>query len=472
MTQDPAWIAAGVALAVLLGLLNLVLLLARGSLRAEARATRQVLEVMQSALHTGQRAEAEAVRSGLAQTERALAAKAEDARLEAQVLRADLAREHGEQRVRMEAKLRELGEQTAQRLTDIQRSVNQRLTDMADRQAQTERTLVAGQAEQRLAMEQKLREMQEQLALRLAEIQSSVNERLAEAVEKQVQGSFQRVIDQFAQVQKAMVDVQAVTSQIGDLKRVFTNVKSRGGWGEAQLRALLTDIMPDGGWEENRKLRPDSDEAVEFVLVMPAKGSPRPLLALDAKFPAEDYDRLLQASEAGSVEDERAARRALEVRLRAEAKKIAEKYIVAGVTVDYAVMYLPTDSLYVEAARMPGLIESLGRTHRILVVGPSLLAALVRTIHVGAMSLTIAEKAKTIEDMLGAVRTEFRRIDGVLGKLEKQSGTVNRNIAEARKRTQKMDRTLSKVTVMGTEQAEQVLQLEQPDFDEEMDEAV
>lgn len=409
----------GVLLAVVLAAILAASLTRLSRLAREAGQMRAALGAAQQALALGQRTEAEALRGALAQAERALAAKAEEARVEAQMLRADL---------------------------------------------------IAAQGEQRLQMERALREMQEQGAARLAAIQASVNERLTEAVEKQVQGSFQRVIDQVAQVQKAMVDVQAVTGQIGDLRRVFTNVKARGGWGEAQLRALLTDLLPDGGWEANRRLRPDSDEAVEFVLVMPARGEPRPLLALDAKFPAEDYDRLLLASEAGNAEEERAARRALEGRLRAEARKIGTKYIVPGVTVDYAVMYLPTDGLYVEAARIPGLIESLGREHRVLLAGPALLPALIRTIHVGAMSLTIAENAERIERMLGAVRAEFRRIDAALVRLEKQSGTVSRGLAAARIRTRAMDRTLRQVAVMEEGEAQALLGLEEAGQEEERDE--
>ena len=404
-------LAVGVLVAILIGLLNLVV--RGGAVRAEGEAMRAGLAVVQRSLEVGARMEAEGVRGAIERAERSLAGRAETVRMEDRAVLHELStrllREQGEARVLLETKLREMGEQQA---------------------------------------------------VRLGEIQRSVNETLMGSIEKTMQGSFQRVIDQFAQVQKAMGDVQAVTAQIGDLKRIFTNVKSRGGWGETQLRSLLRDLLPEGGWEENRKLRVDSDEVVEFVLVMPSKGYPRPVLALDAKFPAEDYDRLLLASEAGLVEEERAARRALEARFRAEARSIGSKYIVPPVTVDYAIMYLPTDGLYVEAARMPGLIEAMGREHRVLIMGPTLLPALIRTVQVGAMSLTIAENAAAIERMLGAVRTEFRRIDGVLATLEKQTGTVNRTVAATRVRTRAMDRTLRGIELMAGEQVEEVLQIE------------
>ncbi len=314
--------------------------------------------------------------------------------------------------------------------------------------------------EARVLLETKLREMSEQAALRLGAIQHAVNETLQETIERQMQGSFQRVIDQFGQVQKAMTDVQAVTAQIGDLKRLFSNVKQRGAWGETHLRALLEDIFPQGGWEANRKLREGSDEVVEFAVVMPVRGGQRPLLALDAKFPAEDYDRLLLAAEAGDADAERSARRGLETRLRQEARKIGEKYINPPMTVDFAVMYLPTDGLYVEAARMPGLIELLNREHRVLVMGPSLAPALLRTILLGTLTLSIEQRAHEIQNLLGAVRAEMVKMDGALGKVASNAEKVTRSVEEARRRTRAVDRKLRSVTVLEAVQAEAVLELE------------
>lgn len=321
-------------------------------------------------------------------------------------------------------------------------------------------TMIRDQGEARALLETKLREMSEQAALRLGAIQNAVTETLATTVEKQMTGSFQRVIDQFGQVQKAMTDVQAVTAQIGDLKRIFSNVKQRGTWGETHLRALLEDMFPQGGWEANRKLREGSDEIVEFAIVMPVRGADRPLLALDAKFPVEDYDRLLLAAEAGDADGERAARRGLEIRLRGEARKIGEKYVVPPVTVDFAVMYLPTDGLYVEAARIPGLIESLNREHRVLVMGPSLAPALLRTILLGTLTLSIEQRAHDIQNLLGAVRSEMLKMDGALGKLASNAEKMTRSVEMVRQRTRVLDRKLRSVTAMEAVEAEVLLELE------------
>ena len=232
-------------------------------------------------------------------------------------------------------------------------------------------TMIRDQGDARALLETKLREMSEQAALRLGAIQNAVNETLATSIEKQMTGSFQRVIDQFGQVQKAMTDVQAVTAQIGDLKRIFSNVKQRGTWGETHLRALLEDMFPQGGWEANRKLREGSDEVVEFAVVMPMRGDgPRRCWRSTPSSRSRTTTgccwRPRPATPRASARPGAASRRGL----RLEARKIGEKYVVPPVTVDFAVMYLPTDGLYVEAARIPGLIETLNREHRVLVMGP------------------------------------------------------------------------------------------------------
>ena len=312
----------------------------------------------------------------------------------------------------------------------------------------------------RSMVEAKLKEIREGNEAKLAEIQKTVNEQLHEAVEKQMKTSFERVIDQFAAVQKAMGDVQAVTAQIGDIKRLFGNVKTRGGWGETQVRAMLDDVLPPGTYLTNHKIHPDSDDMVEFAVIMPMRGEQRPLLPIDAKFPIEDYERLLAASEAGDAEGERTASRGLERRIRDEAKKIHTKYIYPPVTVEFAVLYLPTDSLYAEVARIPGLIDDIGRDFKVLVMGPSLFPALLRTVHLGFLTLALEQKADLIRDLLGATRTEMLNMDRVLERLSKNAGTMSKTIEDARRRTRAVGRKLRGVEVLDTVAAEQLLELE------------
>jgi DNA recombination protein RmuC len=333
--------------------------------------------------------------------------------------------------------------------------------DMANG-VQTVRTSVASlHYELKLLLEGKLAELQKNNSATLGEIQKQVNEQLHAAVEKQMSESFARVIDQFAAVQKAIGDVQAVTAQIGDIKRLFANVKTRGGWGETQVRAMLDDILPVGAYEAGVRLRNDSADSVEFAVRMPAQlGEERPLLAIDAKFPVEDYERLLNASEAGDLEGERAARNGLERRIRLEARKIADKYICPPLTVEFAVMYLPTDALYAEAARTPGLIDSIGREQRVVILGPSLFPALLRTIHLGFVTLALEQKAGVIRDLLGATRTEMLKMDDVLEKLAKQAGTFTNTIERARTRTRAVGRKLRDVEMIDEQEAARLLDLD------------
>ena len=317
-------------------------------------------------------------------------------------------------------------------------------------------------------MDARLKELREGNEKKLAEIQASVNEQLAGAVEKQMNESFNRVIDQFTAVQKAMGDVQAVTAQIGDIKRLFGNVKTRGGWGETQVKAMLDDILPEGSYEVNVRLREGSSDAVEFCVVMPVQGSERVLLPVDAKFPVEDFERLLAAWEAADPVAEAAARRALELRIRSEAQKIAQKYICPPRTVEFGVMYLPTEGLYAEVARIPGLIDDIGRNHRVLVLGPTLLPALLRTIQLGHVTLALSKNAESVKDLLAATKSEMQKMDEVLGSLGKQVGTVTNTIGKAQTRTRAIARKLRAVEAMPEDAARALLAVD--DGPEEEDE--
>jgi DNA recombination protein RmuC len=344
-------------------------------------------------------------------------------------------------------------------------------TVLAEAETRAQQAMAVEAEKTRAQVEAKLTEMRESNDKRLADIQKSVNEQLQSAVEKQMAESFNRVIDQFAAVQKAMGDVQAVTAQIGDLKRLFSNVKTRGGWGEAQVKALLDDILPEGGYVQNLRTREDTTESVEFGVVMPNPGGAKLYLPIDAKFPAEDYDRLLLAAESGDAEGERTARRALGERVRRQAGDIAQKYINPPITVEFAVLYLPTDSLFAEVARIPGLLEEIGRVQRVLVLGPSLLPAMLRTIQLGHVSLALSENAQSVRELLGATKAEMQKMDEVLKKLGKQAGTFGRTIESALTRTRAIGRKLRGVDAVNFERSEQVLEIEAESTEGEEEEA-
>ncbi|MDA8050970.1 MAG: DNA recombination protein RmuC [Rhodospirillales bacterium] len=390
-------------------LLALVLLASLAALLVQARTLARL-----KALAEETRAAVEGSRGGLAETERALTALVVERQ---EGLRVQLAESLGEFRTALaeeQGKLRLALAETAERSDREQGERFERL------RAMTEEKL----AELRLGNEAKL-----------SEIRKTVNEDLQANVQKRMDESFARVIEQFAAVQKAMGEVQAVTAEIGDIKRIFANVKTRGGWGETQLRAMLDDLLPAGSYEANCRLREESDEAVEFAIRMPARGADKPLLPVDAKFPLEDYERMLLAAEAGDAEAERAARRGIERRVRDEARKIAEKYIHPPLTVEFAVLYLATDGLYTEVARIPGLIEELGRVHKVLILGPSLFPALLRTIQLGFVTLALEQKADEVRRLLGATKVEMVKMNEVLERLAGQTGRMSSTIEAARRRT-------------------------------------
>ncbi|MCH4093652.1 MAG: DNA recombination protein RmuC [Acetobacter peroxydans] len=302
------------------------------------------------------------------------------------------------------------------------------------------------QAEARAAQAQALQAMAETSAQQLASIRQAVTEQLHSAVEKQMQTSFQRVLEQFAAMQKAMGEVRAMTAQISDLKRLFSNVKTRGGWGEAQLRAILDDVLPPGAYESNVRIGSGAD-VVEFALRMPVRSAAPPLLPLDSKFPTEAYERLLNAAEAGDAVAEKAARKSLEATVRLEARKIATKYIVPPKTVEFAVLYLPTDGLYTEVARIPGLMDEVGRQYRVMIMGPALMPAMLRTIHLGYVTLALEERTESIARLLGATREEMLRMDGVLEKLAKNAQAMSFSIEEARRRTRAVGKRLKDLEI-------------------------
>lgn len=296
------------------------------------------------------------------------------------------------------------------------------------------------------------------LETRLTAIQSSVNEKLHEAVEQQMTVSFARVLEQFAQVQQAMGEVQSAAAQIGDLKRLFSNVKTRGGWGEAQLGAMLEQILPPGAFERNFAVKDGARERVDFALRMPSRE--KLWLPMDAKFPTEDYERLLAAADAADADAERAARDGLAVRVRLEAKKIREKYISPPETVDFGVMYLPSDGLFAEVARIPGLIDDVRSKEKVIVLGPTLLPAMLQTIHLGHVTLDLEKRAGEIGKLLGATRGEMVKMDDVLAKLAANATAMSNNIEKARVRTRAMSRVLRNVEMVDGAPAQVLLGLE------------
>lgn len=342
-----------------------------------------------------------------------------------------------------------------QHLDKIEKELFDRLQNgqnqLAERLHVMNESLMKEQSTLRLDQARAMQLLTEQSSQNLTELRQSVTERLNKAVETQMQSSFQRVVEQFSEIQKLMGEVNSVTAQMSDLKRLFTNVKTRGGWGEAQLQSILDDILPTGTYERNVRLKDNSMEIVEFAVHMPAQGSHKPLMAIDSKFPTEAYERLIQAIEEGNSGAEQAARKALESCVKQEAKKIASKYIVPPKTVEFAVLYVPTDGLYTEIARIPGLIDEIGRVYHILIMSPALMPPLLRTIHLGYVSLALSEKTEFVSSLLGKTRQEMIKIDMIFEKLTRYIENTASSVTDARRKTQKLIQSLEKIGEKETE---------------------
>lgn len=307
---------------------------------------------------------------------------------------------------------------------------------------------------------QKLEEIRTSNESKLEQMRQAVDEQLQSSLETRLEATFQRVTEQFAQVQQAIGQVKDVAGQVGDLKRLFSNVKSRGGWGEAHIQALLDDVLPVGSYESNLRIGDGTGETVEFAVRMPVKGAISDVwLAIDAKFPTEDYDRLLSANEAGDRDAEILARKALDRRIRDEAKRISGKYICPPQTVEFAVMYLPSEGLFAEVYRTPGLVETLRRQYAVTVVGPGLLPALLHCVRVGHLTLALEQKAGVIGEILGAVKAEWAKLGKSLDILARRADTLSNGIKDTQQRTRAVGRTLRTVDMLDSPRADQLLGL-------------
>jgi DNA recombination protein RmuC len=255
-----------------------------------------------------------------------------------------------------------------------------------------------------------------------------------------------------------MGEVQSAAAQIGDLKRIFSNVKTRGGWGEAQLGAMLEQVLPPGAFERNFAVQEGARERVDFAIRMPSRAAL--WLPVDSKFPTEDYERLIRAAEAADIQGEQAARENIATRVRLEAKKIREKYILPPATVDFGIMYLPSDGLFAEVARIPNLIDEIRTREKVIILGPTLLPAMLQTIHLGHITLDLEKRAGEIGILLGATVTEMGKMDEVLIKLAANASAMSGNIERARTRTRVVRNRLKTIEMVDPATAQTMLGLD------------
>jgi DNA recombination protein RmuC len=286
----------------------------------------------------------------------------------------------------------------------------------------------------------KVRESNEK---KLDEMRETVDEKLHGTLEKRLGESFAQVSERLEAVHKGLGEMQQLASGVGDLKRVLTNVKSRGGWGEVQLGRQLEDILTTDQYQENVAVNPNSQERVDYAIKMPGRGDGDLVyLPIDAKFPQEDYDRLVIAQDAGDVERVQEAAIQLERAIKIQAKVISEKYVRPPYTTDFAIMYLPTEGLFAEVIRRPGLCADLQRDSRVLVTGPTTLMAILNSLQMGFRTVAIEKRVSEVWHVLAAARTEFGKYANAWEKVDKQLGTVQTSVSELGRRSRAIERSL------------------------------
>jgi len=306
--------------------------------------------------------------------------------------------------------------------------------------------------------------LQQENAEKLEKMRQTVDEKLHETLNRRLGESFSLVNERLEQVYKGLGEMQTLASGVGDLKKVLTNVKTRGIWGEVQLGTLLSQMLSPSQFAENVQLTPHARERVEYAVILPGQDINQPVyLPVDSKFPAEAYERLLAASEAGNAEMVNAAAAELEQSIRTEAKRIAGKYITPPYTTDFAIMFLPTEGLYAEALRCRGLMEELQQKHRILVSGPSTLSALLSSLQLGFRTLAIEQRSAEVWQLLGAVKTEFSRFSDLLDQTQLRLRQAGDTIEKAANKTRAIHRRLRDVEALGTAQSAKLLDLPEED---------
>ena len=322
----------------------------------------------------------------------------------------------------------------------------------------------------RETLEKQLAQLQTTNSAKLDEMRATVDEKLQTTLQTRLGESFKQVADRLEQVHKGLGEMQTLAQGVGDLKHLLTNVKTRGIFGEAQLAGLLEQVFVPDQYAAQVATRPGSKNVVDFAIKLPGKSSDGvPLwLPIDAKFPNEDYERLLDAQERADVAAAEAAAKGLEMRIRLEAKSISEKYVEPPYTTDFAILFLPTEGLYAEVLRRPGLMEALQREHRITLAGPTTLLAMLSSLQMGFRTLAREKRSSEVWQVLGAVKTEFGKFGDVLAKVKSQTETVLKTLDSAETRSRAMGRALKKVEALPDGQVQALIPMDK-DFDSEPD---
>lgn len=371
-------------------------------------------------------------------------------------LQEQLERTSKENRNEISTSLKSFEEKFSQNVKDFNDLQRQKFDDLINRQEQIKKETEEKLKDIRETMEKKLQTMQENNNVKLDEMRKTVDEKLQETVEKRFNESFKMISDRLEQVHKGLGEMQNLASGVGDLKKVLTNVKTRGNLGEIQLGAILEQILSPEQYEKNASIKTNSQERVEFAIKLPGKRDDKAplLLPIDSKFPNEDYQRLLEAYDnllATNPKEFETISKQFENSVKKNAKDITDKYINPPVTTDFAIMFVPTEGLYAEILRRTGLFESLQREYKITVVGPTNLVAFLSSLQMGFKTLAIEKRSSEVWDLLGGVKREFGLFGNILEKTKKKLEEASNVIDAAGVRSRAIERKLKIVQELPSE---------------------
>ncbi len=381
-------------------------------------------------------------------------------------MRQDLANARVEQAAAAQTARTELGATLArqaqgmlQQLAGMGGTQSEQMKHFGDRLAQLTQASEQRLEAVRATVEQRLDVLRSENAQKLEQMRATVDEKLQTTLDERLGASFKQVSERLEQVHKGLGEMQTLAAGVGDLKRVLTNVKSRGGWGEVQLGTLLSEMLAPAQYETNVATRPGSAERVEFAVKLPGKaddGTPC-WLPIDAKFPLEDYQRLQDGIERADAAAVEASRKAIEIFFKAEAKSIREKYVEPPHTTDFAILFVPTEGLYAEAVSRPGLADALQREHRVMLCGPMNLAAMLNSLQLGFRTLAIEKRSTEVWRVLGAVKTEFGKFGEILARTKERLDQVGRTLEDASRKSTTIARKLRDVEALPEAEADRLL---------------
>jgi len=345
---------------------------------------------------------------------------------------------------------------------EMRRSQSDQLGSIARRIQEMTASNTSGLETLRSTIDAQLKHLQESNEKKLDQMRETVDEKLQSTLEKRLGESFKLVSERLEAVQHGLGEMQNLATGVGDLKRMLTNVKARGTWGEVQLSALLEQVLTPDQYGKNVNIKDGSQESVEYAIRLPG-GDDEPescvWMPIDSKFPQEDYLRLVESADAADADGVQKATAALIRSIHNSAKEIRDKYIDPPKTTDFAIMFLPTEGLYAEVLRQPGQVEKIQQDYRIVIAGPTTLSAILNSLRVGFRTLAIEKRSSEVWKVLAAVKTEFGKFGDILGKVKKQLKTASNTIDQTKVRTRAMERKLRAVEELPAERTTEVLEL-------------